>query len=198
MRHRYILLFALLIGFAACEEFTPVPKPRAYPKVTYPAGPNKTLKAPYCDFSFEQPDYVKMTQDSFFFDEKAKSDCWFNLDVPELNATIHCSYFPVRTKADFDKHVTDAFEMVNKHNVKANYIAESNYARPEDNVYGIVYTIEGPAASPYQFFLTDSTNHFLRGSLYFRTESRPDSMAPVIAFMKKDVNQIIETLKWEK
>jgi len=69
--------------------------------------------------------------------------------------------------------------------------------RPAQRVYGIVYNVEGPAASPYQFFVTDSTHHFLRGALYFNTQARPDSLAPVAAFMKADVNRLIETLKWK-
>jgi hypothetical protein len=45
--------------------------------------------------------------------------------------------------------------------------------------------------------LTDSTRNFLRGALYFETEPNKDSLAPVIDFFKKDMDQIINTLKWK-
>jgi gliding motility-associated lipoprotein GldD len=86
--------------------------------------------------------------------------------------------------------------MTNKHNVKASYIEEFQVDRPEDKVYGVVFNVEGPAASTYQFFLTDSTKHFVRGALYFNTEARPDSLAPVAAFVREDLDRMVMTLKW--
>jgi gliding motility-associated lipoprotein GldD len=117
--------------------------------------------------------------------------------VPELNATLHCSYYPITSKNRFDELIQDAAEMANKHNVRANYIEEIPFGNKADKVYGVLYDIDGPAASPCQFYATDSTHHFLRGALYFKTQSRPDSLAPVIAFMKKDINHLLQTLKWK-
>ncbi|MCK6692215.1 MAG: gliding motility lipoprotein GldD, partial [Thermoanaerobaculia bacterium] len=107
------------------------------------------------------------------------------------------SYYPITGRARFDELVQDAFTMAQKHNIKASFIEEIPIHRPADHVHGIVFAIEGAAASSYQFFLTDSTENFLRGALYFNTQARPDSLAPVLAFMRKDVNKIVETLRWE-
>lgn len=63
-------------------------------------------------------------------------------------------------------------------------------------MYGVVFNVEGPVASSYQFFVTDSTRNFLRGALYFNTQARPDSLAPVMEFMRKDLDRMVETLKW--
>lgn len=198
MRFTALLSIVTLVCFlSACESDAPVPKPHAFPRVIYPEGTYRTFEEGYCHFSFEQPTYATVEHDSTFFDQKAGSDCWFNLNVPALNATIYCSYYPVTSKGRFDELVQDAFSLASKHNVKANYIEEIQISRPRDKVYGMVYSIDGPVASPYQFYVTDSTQHFLRGSLYFRTQSRADSLAPVVAFMKKDVNRLLETIKWE-
>lgn len=193
-----LLVLCCMIGLTACEDDIALPKPHAYPRVEYPAKAYKPFNSDNCGFTFEQPVYSIVERDSTFFDQKAGSDCWFNLTVPSLNATIHCSYFPINNKTHFDELIKDAFEMVNKHNVKASFIEEIQFQKTTNKVYGMIYNIEGAAASPYQFYATDSVNHFLRGSLYFRTQSRPDSLAPVIAFMKKDVNKLVETLKWTK
>ncbi|MCB0527865.1 MAG: hypothetical protein KDC65_05270 [Saprospiraceae bacterium] len=190
-------ILMLLFVLSGCEEHTPVPKPRGYPRVIYPEKAYKPFDASYCRFTFDMPAYAEVVKDTAYFDEKPKDECWFNLAVPQLNASIYCSYYPVRNRGDFDELVSDAFTMTNKHNVKASYIDEKTVRRPEDRVYGVVFEVEGAAASSYQFFLTDSTQHFFRGALYFNTRTRPDSLAPVIAFMKKDLDRIVGTLKWQ-
>jgi len=190
-------LLLLLLLFSGCEEHTPVPKPRAYPRVIYPEKAYEPFDASYCHFTFDMPVYAQIEKDTAFFDEKPKDECWFNLAVPQLNAKIFCSYYPVRNRKDFDELVSDAFAMTNKHNIKASYIDEIPVHRPEDRVYGVVFNVEGPAASSYQFFVTDSTRHFFRGALYFNTQARPDSLAPVIRFMKKDIDRMVGTIKWQ-
>ncbi|MBL7829203.1 MAG: hypothetical protein JNJ57_21390 [Saprospiraceae bacterium] len=193
---RFLIVGHLFLVFIACNDYTPVPKPRAYPKVVYPVKSYQTFDQSYCGFTFDQPTYATIEHDTTFFDEKAKSDCWFNIAIKQLNAKIHCSYYPISTRKDFDELVKDAFEMTNKHNVKASYIEELQVDRPEDKVYGIVFNVEGPAASSYQFFLTDSVKHFVRGALYFNTEARPDSLAPVVNFVREDLDRMVMTLKW--
>ena len=187
---------ALLLLFYACTEKAPIPKPRAYPRVVYPERGYVRADADYCAFTFEQPKYAIMVRDTLFFDEKPVSDCWFNLEVPSLNAKIYCSYYPVKSRADYDKLVADAFEMTNKHNQRASYIQDYRFDRPEARVHGMIFEVDGPAASSYQFFVSDSSRHFLRGALYFETKAKPDSLAPVVAYMKKDVDHMLETLIW--
>lgn len=183
--------------FPACEDFVPVPKPRAYPRVAYPEKAYRPFGQHYCRFTFDMPVYAQIERDTTFFDQKPESDCWFNIDVPALNAKIYCSYYPVTSRGRLDELVQDAFTLAQKHNIKANYIEEIPVHRKADRVHGIVFSIDGATASSYQFFVTDSTRHFLRGALYFNTQARPDSLAPVLAFMKQDVNRLVETLQWQ-
>lgn len=192
-----LALGALALVFTACDEYVPVPKPRAYPRVIYPEKAYQPFDAATCPFTFEVPQYAEIEQNVSFFDEKPKSDCWFNINVPTLNAQIHCSYYPVTNRARLDELVQDAFSLAQKHNIKANYIEEIPVHRSADRVHGIIFSIEGATASSYQFFVTDSTKNFLRGSLYFNTQARPDSLAPVLDFMRRDVNKLVETLYWK-
>ena len=193
-----LMLLAFACSQWGCEDSTPVPKPRAYPRVDYPQKAYTRFDADYCNFTFDMPVYATIEHDTTFFDEKAKDDCWFNIQVKQLNAKIFCSYYPIRNRAGFDELVKDAFEMTNKHNVKASYIEELTVNRPADHVHGVVFHVEGPAASSYQFFLTDSTKNFVRGALYFNTEARPDSLAPVVRFMREDLDRLVGTLTWNK
>jgi len=197
MPMRLLLLLMVILLSACAGENVAVPKPRAYPKVTYPEKSYKISDQSYCNFTFEQPVYAVIERDTTFFEEKPDSDCWFNINVPDLNAKIYCSYNPVKDRKGLDKLVQDAFDMAQKHNVKASYIEELIVDLPESDVHGLVFSIDGPAASSYQFFVTDSTRHFLRGALYFNSRANPDSLAPVTAFMRADVNHLISTLKWK-
>jgi len=53
-------------------------------------------------------------------------------------------------------------------------------------------------ATPLQFYLTDSTRNFVRGSLYFNFIPNNDSMRPVINYLKEDVKHIISTFEWKE
>lgn len=88
--------------------------------------------------------------------------------------------------------------MVYKHTIKADAIHEKNYSNIVSKSFGKLYDIKGQSASAVQFYLTDSTNHFLRGSLYFYTHTNPDSLAPVIKYIRNDIMTIMETIEWVK
>lgn len=195
---KYLVVLGLFSLFlTACEEPSYTPKPRGFPKVVLPEKGYKKFDEKYCQFTFEYPNYAVIEQDKLFFDEKAPSECWFNIKVPSLNAVIHCSYYDIKGNNTLEKLKGDAFQLAGKHNIKADYIDELPIKKP-NNVSGFVFNIEGPAACPFQFYLTDSTRHFMRGALYFDAKSRPDSLKPLIDFMKTDMVQLVNTFEWTK
>ena len=191
------ILFSFLFLFTACDDPVYTPKPRAYPKVIYPEKKYQSFDESYCNFTFEYPQYSIVEQDTLFFDEKPQHACWFDLYTPDLDAKIYCSYVPIDQVNSFEKLRDDAFTMANEHIVKANYIDEIPIEN-KNGVAGFAFNLEGPVASPFMFYLTDSTDHFLRASLYFNTRARPDSLAPVIDFVKEDVLHMIQTFEWEE
>jgi len=194
---RKVVLFSLLaILLHSCSEPSFTPKPRAYPRVVYPEKAYRQFDENYCQFTFEYPEYTIIQQDSSFFDEEPAHPCWFNIYFPAFDSKIHCSYYEVGKQKSFERLKLDAFEMADWHNKRANYIDEIKISKPEDQVYGFAFEIQGPAASSFQFFLTDSTEHFMRGALYFNTRAQPDSLAPIVAFVKTDILKMIETFKW--
>ena len=105
-------------------------------------------------------------------------------------------YKPV--KNNLDSLIESSRKFVDKHISKASSIKEKSYENIDNNIYSIVYNIKGnEVASPYQFFATDKNNHFLRGALYFNMQPNNDSLAPVIEFIEKDIDHLINTLKWK-
>lgn len=194
-------LFLLAIGLAACaDEELAVPKPRSYPKINYPERKAALLEQPYCPFCFEYPDYMVYEQDTKFLNTTAKHPCWFNLQIPGLNGEINFTYTAIggdSLKYNLYEAFKDAYFMAEKHNVKA-MANEDNYINnPAERLYGVLFNIEGNVASPFQFTVTDSSNHALRASLYFNTQPNEDSMKPVIEFVKQDMVQMLNTFKWK-
>ena len=188
------LLFLLCWSCGGDNTFSP--KPRAYPKVEYPEKAYQDFDLDYCSFTFKYPVYAEIVQDKLFFEETPPHECWFDLFIPAFDSRLHCSYYPIDGNNTLEKLKRDAFELVDWHTKKANYIDELRVEK-EGRVGGFVFFMEGPAASPVQFYLTDSTRHFFRAALYFNTQTRPDSLAPIYDFMREDVLHLIETFRWE-
>lgn len=195
MKKLAVFCILILIGTSCKEEQALIPKPRMYPRVVYPEKVYKDFTNPVCNFSFQMPAYAEVEMESTFFGEDPLDPCWFDIVIPQLNGKIHCSYYPIHNKQEFEGYVEDAFEFASKHNRQANYRDEVVVKKP-NNVSGVIFEMSGEVATPVQFFLTDSTNHYLRASLYFYNTVNPDSMAPIYDFVKEDVAKMIETFEW--
>jgi gliding motility-associated lipoprotein GldD len=195
---KWLLSVWCVIMILSCGEGVPqTPKPRAYPRVDFPTESGmESFVSDGCPFTFEYPVYSKVVRDTTFFNEEPGHPCWFDLVTKELKGRLHLSYYPITTADRFEELVQDAFQLSGKHNVKANFIEEIAF-RNSPEVSGIIFQMEGPVASPYQFFITDSTTHFLRGALYVNAKSKPDSLKPIYDFLIRDADQVIRTFSWK-
>ena len=192
-----ILLFALTV--IQCEEPAYAPKPRAYPKVEYPKKSYQTFQEDYCSMSFKYPTYAKIEQDKYFFEEAAPNACWFNITFSDFDAILHCSYVPIDTgKNNIETLQKDAFKLTDWHTKKASFMNDA-FFKNEQQVIGMTFDIDGPVASPIQFYLTDSLQqeHFIRGAFYFNSKTEPDSLAPILAFIKEDVQVMLQSFDWK-
>ena len=194
--NRFSLLLFFAFFLSSCGDAPPpTPKPRAFPRVQYPEKAYQQFDKDYCSFTFEYPEYAEVQQDKNFFDEAPPHPCWFDIYFKDFDSRLYLSYAPISSKENWEDLRNDAFNLADWHNKKASYIDEM-LIQKENGVSGVLFLIEGHAASPAQFYLTDSTNHFLRASLYFNSEVRPDSMAPVYKFLEADIIRMIETFEW--
>ena len=180
-----LFLFVMLSG---CAD-PPVPKPRGYFRIDFPEKSYRLYDSIY-PFRFMYPTYSVIVPK-----ESADSGVWLNVEFTGYKATLHLSYRNVH--GDIPKMIEDARSLAYKHTVKADAIDEQFFSNPQKRVYGILYDIRGNSASSVQFFLTDSTKHYLRGALYFRCVPNKDSLAPAVDFFKKDVVHLVETLSWK-
>lgn len=181
-------LFFLLL--TSCNKES-IPKPRGYFRIDFPKK-NYVPLISDCPYYFEIPDYALVNNDRSNKNEK----CWLNIDFVKFKSTLHLSYKEIDIKHDLFQYTEDCRNLAYKHTVKASEIDEIIINNSEDKVYGIVYEIMGNTASSIQFYLTDSTQHFIRGSLYFNCTPNIDSLSPVLSYINQDIQHLIYTLNW--
>ena len=182
-----ISIIALLIS--SCNE-TYTPRPKGYFRIALPEKKYQVYDGGDCPFKFQIPDYARVDE---YQDPKAQP-CWKYVRFPLFNGEIFLSYKKVENNvSDF---IEDARTLAYKHTVKAESIDETVLEVP-GKIYGVIYDIGGNAASSVQFFATDSTKHFIRGALYFNSPPQPDSLAPVIQFLREDIVKMMETVEWK-
>jgi gliding motility-associated lipoprotein GldD len=189
----YFLFSAAFIPFlSSCDEDEEVysPKPRGYCRIPFPEKKYRMLDTA-CPYKFEIPVYVRISPDRY----KNAEPCWLNLDFPQFHATVHLSYKAVNKNVN--SYIEDSHMFANKHQVKATGLEETVVLRDSAKVYGLLFDIAGNTASSLQFYLTDSTHHFLRGALYFNAKPNIDSLKIVVDFIREDVLHLINTARWK-
>ena len=185
-----ILLFACVSLLFGCEEeYTP--KPKGFFRIDLPEHSYKNFAPADCPYSFD------INKQAFIANSRSNVNepCWVNINYPRFKSTVHISYKQIDN--DLPKFLEDSRTLVYKHTVKASDLQEKLIVNDSAKVYGLVYFLEGNAASTMQFYLTDSTNHFLRGALYFNARPNPDSIAPVQEFIRQDIVHFIKSFKWK-
>jgi gliding motility-associated lipoprotein GldD len=194
MKKAIIIFIVLITTIAACtSENTYTPKPKGYFRINFPKKEYKSYISD-CPFTFDYPVYANVVLDN----EKNAQPCWLNMQFPQFNGNLHLTYHPVFSEKNYNENTEAARTLAMKHTIRANAIDQKLINFPDKKVYGIYYAIEGNTASSVQFFLTDSVSHYLRGALYFNERPQYDSIQPVVKFIKKDIDKMIETFRWKK
>ncbi len=186
-------VFTSMLGvLAACGSETSEysPKPRGYNRIDLPKNKYVKLKekAPY---TFELSSYAKVRPDS----SRIAEPYWFHIIYPQLKAEIQLTYKKVPNNKTFDEFIEDSHMLLNKHQERAYSIDPYTIKTPKGKTAAL-FELSGEVPSQFQFYISDSTRHFLRGALYFRTATKNDSLKPVIEFIKKDIIHMLNTCEW--
>ena len=179
------LFFFGVLLFLFCCKSEVQPKPKAYLRLKY-EKPNYKIIKTGSNFSFEHNTLANY---------KISKNKSLQLIYSGMKATLYMNYNSVED--NIDSLLNDAYQLPFKHISKAESIPEKIFINNEKKVYGTLFSVVGDAASQFQFFLTDSTNHFLVGSVYFYARPNYDSLFPAIKFLEKDLVYLIETFKWK-
>lgn len=183
-RFMWHLLVSLLC--ISCGE-DPQPKPKGFLALEYPEAEYERLEID-CPYSFEKNRLAEVSP------ARGRNSCWINLEYPLLRGTIFITYQPVRN--NLDSLLRDAQKLPLQHTIKADVIEGDVYENRYNNTYGMFYEVAGDAASQAQFYLTDSTDHFMTGSVYFRAQPNFDSILPAAVYLKEDIRHLMETVRW--
>jgi gliding motility-associated lipoprotein GldD len=185
----FFIFSVILLHNSACKQ-SYTPKPRGYFRIDFP-DKNYTSYSSPCGFTFERPIYADVNQ----VKESYAEPCWYTIDFTAWKAKVYLTYKPVNN--NLDSHIEDIHTLAYKHSIKADDIIETPIDETDRKVYGVLYDIKGNAASSVNFYITDSTNGFLSGSLYFDVAPNKDSLLPAINFFREDIVHLINTFQWK-
>lgn len=185
-----ISLVFILLSATCSEDY--LPKPKGFNRIDLPVADYQSLVDTF-PYSFQYSKYANVSRDTFHLAGRY----WINLNYSDYAATVQLTYKNLRSPSnDINLLLDDAYELSARHNIKAYSIQESILSIKNGQKASVI-ELEGEVPSQFQFFTTDTTNHFLRGALYFNVADKNDSLAPIIEFIKADVVQMLNTLEWK-
>jgi gliding motility-associated lipoprotein GldD len=187
MKNRISILLGIgiiVLSVVGCKKEV-LPKPAGYLRLDYPEATYAQVQNT-CPFTFEMNEAAVVA---------GQSGCGFTITYPKMKATIYLTYKPVRNNVK--ELLRDAQKLTYEHVIKADDILEQPFINPEKKVYGMFYQVDGNAATNSQFYATDSTKHFVTGSIYFYAKPNFDSVMPAASYVRDDMKRLLETLKWK-
>lgn len=188
MPKKVFTYYFLLIFFFSCEE-NYTPKPKGFNRIDLPRASYQSIGADY-PYQFEYSTLVNIEKDT-------SEDYWINLNYKDFDAVVQLTYKDLTDpKNEAEIIMNEAFELTKKHMVKAYSIEESLIGMKNGQVASVA-ELEGEVPTQFQFYTSDTSNHFFRGALYFNTALKNDSLAPIIEFIKKDMVHMLNTFEWK-
>lgn len=181
------LIFALLaciLLFFSCVEENILPKPKAMLRLEYSRPVGANFETNYYSFNYNKNSSIKKNKEGSM-----------TLDYPEMNAAIFITYQKIDN--NLNGLINNAEKRSYEHASQADGIRPRVYENPSEKVYGTFFEVSGNAASQAQFYVTDSVQHFVSGSLYFSTKPNYDSIYPAAAYLQQDIAHIMESMRWK-
>lgn len=191
LKHTFLLI--ILACLFSCGD-NPLPKPKAYLRLEYPT-PQYFKTTTELPFTFDKNSLATDVTNKRL--EGTKESYGLNIEYSKLKGTIYLTYKKIKSRDDLVRYLRDAQNFTQEHTKKADEITEQIFEDSKRKVYGMFYEVGGNAASQSQFYVTDSVNHFLIGSLYFYAKPNYDSILPAAEYLKSDIKRIMETVEWK-
>ncbi len=184
------LSISAMLFLSSCERHY-LPKSLGYNRIVLPATSYRSLPdtLPYY---FEYSQHAQLLKDTSWIRDRF----WVEIYYPTLKANVHVTYKKINNDEKLlREYLNDAYVLTSKHQLKANAIDEV-IIKTNTGKTAVIAELQGEVPSQFQFTITDSTQNFLRGALYFNTKVNNDSLQPAIEFMKKEIMHMINTMEW--
>lgn len=192
MKNLFITTLLLALFLSSCGEEMPVPKPPTYLRMDLPEH-LYSFNTTACGFSMDLPKIFSVKSTS----GNTRGPCNLEIDLGPLNGTLYLFYFPLRESDTLSKFINFSNDKVDDHKLKASAINDEKILRPQEKVFGTFFELQGDVATNYQFYLTDSSSHFLRAEVLLNCRPNYDSLKPALDYLKVDLKKIVNTLKWK-
>ena len=191
--NRIFLLVLGVVLLASCGgRDTDTPKPTAYLRIDLPPHGYTLCDTTALPFTFERSNLSTIEWKKNLPNEK-----WFTVAYPKYKGYLFLTYKDIHGPKDLRAQIDTSYQFVEGHFSFSSGVDEDKFMDKGHQLYGTTYHLKGQnVASTYQFWITDSVSHFLRGALYIDCTPNNDSLAPVIEYLQDDVNHMIESVRW--
>jgi gliding motility-associated lipoprotein GldD len=196
MKIKYIsIILFCIVAFVGCSDNqNSTPKPKTYFRIDVPKPNYLTFDTLSLPFTFQYPNYGVVEEK----EDKNSNINWFNIYFKDYGCKLYMTFINLNKNVRLDTLINDSYNFTKEHDKFSSGVIEKEFANNKDKVYGYLFDIKGSqVASPYQFYVTDSSKYFLRGALYFDYKANNDSLSPIINRIKTDIDYMISTLKWK-
>lgn len=177
----FILFLVISFYFYVRKNEYYIPKPEALVKIELPESRTSIYTDEKISFKYSNSSSVNL------------KDNFYSLNYPQYLSTISFKLTPL---LDFDLELYNFENSISVHERQGAYINANIIQDTSENIYGVLCYLEGnKIATSSQFFITDSTNFFVRGGLDFDCAITPEIEIQNI-IMKKEILKFIESFKW--
>ena len=184
-------LLVIFLATSACDDTNPVPKPSTFLRTEFPEHTYRSYLSPQ-NFSFSLADlYMPKT-----FEQAKTNYSVQEIDLGPLNGTLFLYYLRLPSKDSLSEIINFANDKVDEHKIMADKIDFEQIIEPQKRVYGTFFELKGNVATNFQFYLTDSSQHFLRGEILLNCRPNYDSLRPTLQYLKTDLQTLIKSFKW--
>ena len=193
MKTRSVFLWiCLAVLAAACSDGNETPKPQAYLRIDMPPHAYSVCDTMALPFTFELSNLAEVQ-----WKKNLPRDKWFTIAYPKYKGYVFMTYKAMNGVRDLRAQIDTSYKFVEGHFSFSSGIDENKFVDREHNLSGTTYHLKGQnVASTYQFWVSDSNRHFIRGALYIDCTPNNDSLAPVLDYIQDDIDHMIESIRW--
>ena len=154
---KILFLFFFFLFLFSCDEINYLPKEKGFLRLEFE-------KPTYDTFSNESSGLNFIYNDAYSTFEIV-SDEKIVLGYKDIKIRIVLSDVELENLSSFEESIKNFYMFLEPHRKKSNQISIKEFTSADNNRFAKVFEMRGPVASPLQFYVTDSTNHFLFGSM---------------------------------
>ena len=189
----FFIVLGVTLSLTSCSgDELLVPRPPSFLRTDLP-------KQEYVKMGLDEPYSYEINKSYVVRPVMYKNEATSHQEVilSSLNGILYLNYYPLPNYDTLTRYINLSNDKVEEHQVKASKIEKKRFIFPEKKVYATFFELQGDVATNFQFYLTDSTNNFIRGEVLMNSRPNYDSLRPSLEYLKKDLFHMIETFEWK-